>query len=137
MTLGICSERLVMALTFVRGLRVLGGFETAQVVRSLAPSNTAFDAGYHFVEHHLARQPTVHCLCGIESSGLKQLVGGRSAAAPAEVTATVLASLDASADFVVDSPERRCALDIGEPVHHDLTQCKSFEPGVACAQELR
>ena len=74
-------------------------------VSYLPPAHTGFDARYHFVEHHLARQPAMHRLGGVEPSGLEQLVRRRSAAAPAKVAAAAFARLYAAPDFAADGTE--------------------------------
>src|SRR5437764_9336025 len=96
-----------------------------------------FHPCYHFIEHHLTRQPAVHRLGCVESSRLEQLVRRGSAAAPAEITAVASARLDAAADFAADGAEGGGRRDVGEPVRGDVAEGKTAEAGMVRAQQLR
>src|SRR6266480_4697852 len=84
-----------------------------------------FHPCYHFIEHHLTREPAVHRLGCIESSRLEQLVRRGSAAAPAEVTAVAPARVDAAADFAADGAEGGARRDVGESVRGDMAEGKT------------
>src|ERR671935_1755079 len=79
-----------------------------------------FHPCYHFIEHHLTRQPAVHRLGGVESSVLEELVRRGSAAAPAEITAVAPARVDAAADFAADGAEKGSRRDVGEWVRGNM-----------------
>src|SRR6266480_7861644 len=96
-----------------------------------------FHPCYHFIEHHLTRQPAVHRLGRIESSRLEELVRRGSAAAPAEITAVAPARVDAAADLAADGAERGSCRDVGECVPGDMAEGKIAEAGMVCAQQLR
>src|SRR4051794_9057008 len=129
--LAIWSGRLGMALT-LRGFCVKTG--RWSLSRSfLWRSNAGLEPCYHLVEHHLAREPTVQRLCGIEAPCLEQLVGRCSASAPAEVGAGTFTRFYALLDFVPYKPEFRGLLDIREPVGSNVAEYEITEPRVSCS----
>src|SRR5215470_9516405 len=86
--------------------------------------HVCFHPGYHFIEHHLTRQPAVHRLGRVESSRLEQLVRCGSSAAPAEVTAVAPARVDAAVDFAANGEEGGARRHVGESVLGDMAEGK-------------
>lgn len=75
-------------------------------MRHLAVAEPSFDGGYCLVDHRLTAQPTMHRLCRVKPSGLEQLVGRRTASAPAEVLTSAFARVDAALNFGGDLFEK-------------------------------
>src|SRR6476659_11069009 len=96
-----------------------------------------FYSRYHFIEHHLTRQPAVHRLGRVESSRLEQLVCRGAAAAPAKITAVVPTRLDAAADLAADGEEGGAPRHVGESMRGDVAEGKIAEAGMVCAQQFR
>lgn len=65
-------------------------------------SHSRFHPCYRFFEDHLAREPAVHRLRRVESSGLEELVCRGAAAAPTEIATGALARLHAAPDLAAD-----------------------------------
>src|SRR3981081_1366389 len=92
----------------------------------LSRSQVRFHPCYRFFEHHLARQPAVHCLGRIESPRFEQLVCRRSAAAPSEITAASLARFHTALDLAADSAEQGRVLEIREGMRGGVAECKAL-----------
>ena len=82
--------------------------------RSHIGSHSRFHPRYCFFKHHLAREPAVHRLRRVESSGLEQLICRGAAAAPTEIATGALARLHAAPDLVADVSKRVGASKVSE-----------------------